>query len=80
MELLQLEGLIAAVLVGDVHPRSLLGEIAVGIFILLHQLITWGKIDYDQILHHEWFAAVLISFAIGAIYIIGTKKFIARMR
>lgn len=36
-----------------------------GILILLHQLVVWGRIDVDQILHHEFFGFVALSFTFG---------------
>jgi hypothetical protein len=47
-----------------------------GSAILAHQVIFFGRIDVDQILHHEWFAAVLISFAIGITAVIGISAVI----
>ena len=40
--------------------------------ILAHQLLTWGRIDLVDVLHHEWLAGVLL--ALGAGIIIGGGK------
>jgi hypothetical protein len=39
--------------------------LAAGALILAHQLITWQRIDITDILHHEWFAGVLLAFSLG---------------
>ena len=40
-----------------------------GFLILADQLIGWGCVDWDQVLHHEFFAGV--SMALGAGILIG---------
>lgn len=38
-----------------------------GLLILLHQLVMWGRIDFDQMMHHEFFAFAAFSFTLGFI-------------
>ena len=35
--------------------------------VLAHQLLTWGRIDLVDVLHHEWFAGVLLALGVGII-------------
>ncbi len=40
--------------------------ISVGIIILIHHLVTIGRIfDVNDILHHEFFAGITIAFGLG---------------
>jgi len=40
--------------------------ILIGIIIILHQLILYGKIwEWNDSLHHEWFVALSIAFGLG---------------
>ena len=42
-------------------------SITLGILILLHHLIITSRlVDMGDILHHEFFAGVLIAFGVGA--------------
>jgi len=45
--------------------------ILVGLVILADQLVFWRCIDWDQVLHHEFFAGV--SLALGAGILIGDR-------
>ena len=41
-------------------------SIFVGILILIHHLVTVGRIfDVNDVLHHEFFAGVIIAFGLG---------------
>lgn len=38
----------------------------IGIAIILHQAISYGKFwEWNDALHHEWFAALSITFGLG---------------
>lgn len=41
-----------------------------GLIIIADQLIGWGCVDWDQVLHHEFFAGV--SLALGGGILIGS--------
>ncbi len=43
-----------------------------GALILAHQIIWWGRIDWDQVMHHEFFAAV--AMALGAGIMVGERN------
>jgi len=45
--------------------------ILLGLAILADQLVFWRCIDWDQVLHHEFFAGV--SLALGAGILIGDR-------
>ena len=47
-------------------------SILAGAAILAHQVLTWGRIDLVDIMHHEFFSGVLM--ALGAGIIIGSGK------
>ena len=43
-----------------------LAFILLGIAVMLHQLIFYGKIwEWNDALHHEWFSALSITFGLG---------------
>ena len=39
-----------------------------GVAILAHQVLVWGGIDLVDIMHHEWFAGVLLAAGLGIRY------------
>jgi len=40
--------------------------ISIGIIIILHQFVLYGKIwEWNDSLHHEWFVALSIAFGLG---------------
>ena len=41
--------------------------------VLAHQLLTWGRVDLAEILHHEFLAGVLLAFGAG-VHVGGEKK------
>ena len=42
-------------------------SILAGGAVLAHQLLTWGRIDLVDVLHHEFFSGVLVAFGAGII-------------
>jgi len=45
--------------------RWALALILLGLVILADQLVFWRCIDWDQVLHHEFFAGVSLSLGAG---------------
>ena len=45
--------------------------ILLGLVILADQLVGWGRVDWGQVLHHEFFAGV--SLALGGGILIGDR-------
>lgn len=41
--------------------------------VLAHQLLTWGRVDLVDVLHHEFLAGVLLAFGAG-VYIGGSER------
>jgi len=40
--------------------------VSVGILILIHHLVTTGRIfDVNDVLHHEFFAGITVAFGLG---------------
>ena len=33
--------------------------------VLAHQVLVWGRVDLVDVLHHEFFAGVLLAFSAG---------------
>jgi len=40
-------------------------SILAGGVILAHQVLTWGRVDLVDVLHHEFFSGVLLAFGAG---------------
>lgn len=36
-----------------------------GAAVLAHQVLVWGRVDLADMLHHEFFAGVLLAFGAG---------------
>lgn len=47
--------------------------ILVGVLILADQVIGWGHIDWEQVLHHEFFSGVAMAFGAGILIGSGSR-------
>jgi len=46
----------------------IVASMAVGVGIMVQQFLVWGHVwDFNQTLHHEFFASVLFAFSVGII-------------
>jgi hypothetical protein len=44
----------------------IVASMAVGVGIMVQQFLVWGHVwDFNQTLHHEFFAGVFFAFSIG---------------
>jgi len=48
--------------------------VVASVVILAHQLTFWGRIDIVDMLHHEFFAFVLLAFALGIVVTVFIDK------